>query len=167
MLVPKHHVSCMKLTILRYPLYSSLILALRVLWQCFYTGSLEGVDGAAKGKLLHQLADKRCANYKTCGENSGLADGMAKINYDILELINLGQKELQTGECGAARETVNKIISKMYVPMIQGAMRYAYKVGALKGGQKEAAEGAIFAAAVLPRVHAACEYNHFYRPAPA
>lgn len=43
----------------------------------------------------------------------------------------------------------------MYIPMIQGAMRYAYKVDKLSGGEKEAAEGAVFAAAVLPRIHAA------------
>eukprot|EP00986_Skeletonema_menzelii_P017878 scaffold22567_cov150-Skeletonema_menzelii.AAC.1 len=39
--------------------------------------------------------------------------------------------------------------------MIQGSLRYAYKVDKLQGGEKEKAEGAAFAAAVLPRVHAA------------
>ena len=47
------------------------------------------------------------------------------------------------------------ITAKMYVPMIQGTLRYAYKVDKLQGGEKEAAEGAVFAAAVLPRIHAA------------
>merc|ERR1719379_1607733 len=37
--------------------------------------------------------------------------------------------------------------------MVQGALRYAYKVGELQGGSKEKAEGAVFAAAVLPLVH--------------
>merc|ERR1712137_1153757 len=42
----------------------------------------------------------------------------------------------------------------MAVPLIQGTLRYAYKVDILQGVEKEKAEGAVFAAAVLPRVHA-------------
>jgi len=38
--------------------------------------------------------------------------------------------------------------------MIQVALRYAYKVDKLQGGSKEKAEGAVFAAAILPLVHA-------------
>lgn len=34
----------------------------------------------------------------------------------------------------------------------QGTLRYAYKVDQLNGGSKEKAEGAIFAAAIVPRV---------------
>ena len=34
----------------------------------FYTGSLEGSDGSGSGKLAYALADKRCANFKTCGD---------------------------------------------------------------------------------------------------
>jgi hypothetical protein len=33
----------------------------------FYTGSLEGTDGAGSGVMPYALADKRCANFKTCG----------------------------------------------------------------------------------------------------
>lgn len=43
----------------------------------------------------------------------------------------------------------------MYIPFIQGTIRYAYKMDKLSGGEKEASEGAVFAAAVLPRIHAA------------
>eukprot|EP00964_Phaeocystis_antarctica_P058372 scaffold34630_cov38-Phaeocystis_antarctica.AAC.1 len=44
----------------------------------------------------------------------------------------------------------------MTVPLVQGALRYAYKnSGAAQGASaKNAAEGATFAAAVLPLVHA-------------
>jgi len=61
---------------------------------------------------------------------------------------------LKSGECAAARETVKKMIPHMFIPMIQGALRYAYKVDKLQGGEVENAEGAIFAAAVLPKVFA-------------
>ena len=125
--------------------------------QCFYTGSLEGTDGAANGKLLHQLADRRCQNFKTCGVEGTELAGMAKLNYDIFNLFAVGQFQLQTGNCPAARLTTDKIISKMYIPIIQGTLRYAFAVAELLGGEKEQAEGAAFAAAVLPRIHAACE----------
>merc|ERR550514_2294848 len=41
----------------------------------------------------------------------------------------------------------------MTIPQIQGALRYAYKVGELGGGAKEKAEGAVFAAAILGRLN--------------
>lgn len=122
---------------------------------CFYSGSIEGQDGLAGGKLLHQLADKRCANYKTCGADGVDGEGLAKVNYDIFDMLTLGNYQITRGNCDAARDTVEKIVAKMYVPMIQGSIRYAYKVDKLQGGETEKAEGAVFAAAVLPRVNAA------------
>eukprot|EP00571_Detonula_confervacea_P007250 CAMPEP_0172330940 /NCGR_PEP_ID=MMETSP1058-20130122/61665_1 /TAXON_ID=83371 /ORGANISM="Detonula confervacea, Strain CCMP 353" /LENGTH=539 /DNA_ID=CAMNT_0013048177 /DNA_START=105 /DNA_END=1724 /DNA_ORIENTATION=- len=122
---------------------------------CFYTGSIEGADGVTEdGKLLHQLADKRCTDYKTCGPEGIDQAGKAKVNYDMFDMLALGKEQVMSGNCPGARNTVKKITSKMYIPMIQGAMRYAYKVEMLQGGETEKAEGATFAAAVLPRVNA-------------
>ncbi|KAL3938377.1 MAG: hypothetical protein SGBAC_006696 [Bacillariaceae sp.] len=123
---------------------------------CFYTGSMEGQDGLTPdGKLLHQLADKRCANFKTCGLESGELDGTARLNHELFDLLSLGKFQIQTGNCPAARKTTRLITELMYIPMIQGTLRYAYKVGVLNEGEKSQAEGASFAAAVLPRIHAA------------
>lgn len=123
---------------------------------CFYTGSIEGQDGLTPdGKLLHQLADKRCQNFKTCGLESGELDGPSRVNYELFDLFALGQYQLQTGNCPAARKTTKLITELMYIPLIQGTLRYAYKVSVLNDGEKGAAEGAVFAAAVLPRIHAA------------
>lgn len=121
---------------------------------CFYSGSIEGTDGTASGKLLHQLADKRCADYRTCGSQGTDLEGMSKLNYELFDLFAVGNFQLTSGNCAGARDTTATITSKMYIPMIQGAQRYAYKVDKLQGGEKEKAEGAVFAAAVLPRVHA-------------
>mmetsp|Transcript_58185 Transcript_58185/g.123404 ORF Transcript_58185/g.123404 Transcript_58185/m.123404 type:complete len:520 (-) Transcript_58185:82-1641(-) len=122
---------------------------------CFYTGSIEGTDGKSDdGKLLHQLADKRCSNFKTCGELGGTTSGMAKINYEMFQLFELTKYELEKGQCDTAKKGIKQIIQKMYVPMIQGTLRYAYKMDKLQGGEVENAEGATFAAAVLPKVHA-------------
>jgi hypothetical protein len=121
----------------------------------FYTGSIEGQDGLSPdGKLLHQLADKRCGDWKVCGMEGVDVEGMAKVNYDIFDMFALGNYQILSGNCMGARETKEKIVRKMYIPMIQGAMSYAYKVDILQGGEKEAFEGATFAAAALPRVHA-------------
>jgi len=116
---------------------------------------MEGLDGSGGGKLLHALADKRCANYKTCGENGDQTSGISKVNNDMFDLMEMGQVQLQKKECAKARVTASKIIKLMYIPLIQGSMRYAYKVSQLQGQEKEKAEGSVFSAAVLPRIHAA------------
>jgi len=79
---------------------------------------------------------------------------MAKLNYDVFDLFAVGNFQLQRGSCADLRNTVGIITSKMYIPMIQGALRYAFKVDKLSGGEKGKAEGAVYAAAILPRVHA-------------
>lgn len=124
----------------------------------FYTGSLEGQNpgGDAAGKLLYRLADKRCKNFKTCGSNGDGTDGTSKINMELFDLFDRGKDELSGGNCDAARIIVPDITAKMYVPMVQGTLRYAYKVAHQGGTEKEKAEGAIFAAAVLPKVHSIC-----------
>jgi len=120
----------------------------------FYVGSLEGTLGAGSGKLLHALADKRCQNYKTCGNNGDEKEGISKINYLLGDQFTLGQNALLTYNCDAVRPIVDKIADLMSVPMIQGTLRYAYKVDVQGGVEKEKAEGAVFMAAVVPRVHA-------------
>jgi hypothetical protein len=120
----------------------------------FYSGSLEGEDGVPTGKLMHELADKRCVDFNTCVDES---NSRSHVNNELLNLFNIGQGQLQSGLCTEARQTKEKIADLMYIPLIQGTLRYAYKVGKQSGGEKEKAEGAVFAAAVLPRIHAANE----------
>jgi hypothetical protein len=45
----------------------------------FYTGSLEGTDGAGSGKMVYALADKRCKNFKTCGAAGDATSGTSKV----------------------------------------------------------------------------------------
>lgn len=115
----------------------------------FYTGSTES-------KLGYTLGEKRCANFKTCGNTAKDAslEGTAKINYDLMDQFHQGQYNLLVGNCAAAKVNANRIVDLMAVPLIQGTMRYAYKVDRLQGEEKEKAEGAVFAAAVLPKLNA-------------
>jgi len=122
----------------------------------FYTGSLEGQDGVNSGKLYHALADKRCQNFKTCGTQGSEVAGISKLNYDLLSEFGRGQQELLVGNCDAARSSKERIAELIFVPVVQGSLRYAYITDKeiATAGEKAEAEGAVFAAAVLPVVHA-------------
>ena len=115
----------------------------------FYAGSLEGTDGSGSGKMLHALADKRCKNFGTCTA----AGGGSQVNEELFKLFTKGKVALQEGKCDDAKPLKKTIVELMSVPLVQGSLRYAYKVAKLQGGSKEFAEGAAFSAAILPRVH--------------
>merc|ERR1711904_231122 len=115
----------------------------------FYTGSLEGTDGSGSGKMIHALADKRCKNYGTCTA----ANGGSQVNEALFELFTKGKVALQQGKCSDIPPLKKMIVELMSVPLVQGSLRYAYKVANLQGASKEKAEGAAFSAAILPRIH--------------
>merc|ERR1719183_2046745 len=123
----------------------------------FYTGSLEGanVGGNAAGKMSYRLAEKRCANFKTCGAKGDSASGISYVNTKIFQQLDIGKTNLLAGKCEETRPVVRKVVALMAIPLIQGTLRYAYKLEFETGGDKERGEGAVFAAAIVPRV-AAC-----------
>ena len=78
------------------------------------------------------------------------------MNVALFELFDYGRDWLQQGRCSSVRPLVDQIVSLMTVPLVQGALRYAYKnskAGTDMATPKNAAEGATFSAAVLPLVH--------------
>jgi len=122
----------------------------------FYSGSQIGPDGTlADGKFSWALANKRCRNFATCGADSGELSGMSKINHEQLEHFKAGKEAILQGDCAAAEEAMLDISDLIYVPLIQGTLRYAFYVSQGEKGEKGQAEGAAFAVGVLPRVHAA------------
>jgi hypothetical protein len=120
----------------------------------FYTGSREGaaVGGNSNGVLFYRLAEKRCANYKTCGANHDSTSGTSYVNLELFRQLSIGAHSILLGQCEAARPVLRKMVALMATPLIQGTLRYAYKLDKLSGGDKERGEGAVFAAAVVPRV---------------
>jgi hypothetical protein len=117
----------------------------------FYSGSLLLTEDG-DGLLSYSLAEKRCENFNTC------EDGEAKVNAEIFVQFRKMQSLLTKKECDVARLNKERIVQLMYVPMIQGTLRYAYKAGEENDStEKSEAEGAAFAAAVLPIVHACNE----------
>merc|ERR1711904_498026 len=119
----------------------------------FYAGSLEGSGATGMpnaGKLIFRLAEKRCANFGTCNPGA-----QAKANQKIIVKLQEAQTELKNARCSnvpALRETITSLMS---IPLVQGSLRYAWKVAEDPGaGETEKAEGAVFSAAILPRVSA-------------
>lgn len=125
----------------------------------FYTGSQQKNDMVGtNGHLLYTLAQKRCANFGTC-LTSGSETGMAAINSEIFKNFQQGKQSLQLGKCEEARSIVARITNLMAVPLIQGTIRYAHTTDKQNDDREKAkAEGAVFAAAVLPVV-ADCSPN--------
>merc|ERR1719310_1692650 len=119
----------------------------------FYAGSLEGSGATGMpnaGKLIFRLAEKRCANFGTCNPGA-----QAKANQKIIAKLQEAQTELKNARCANVPALRESIISLMSIPLVQGSLRYAWKVAEEPGaGEKEKAEGAVFSAAILPRVSA-------------
>merc|ERR1719443_2127546 len=116
----------------------------------FYTGTLEGTDGSGSGKMIYALADKRCKNFGTCSGSTH----SSFVNEALFKQFTKGKVALQQGKCTDVPPIKKLIVELMSIPLVQGSLRYAYKVAKLQGGSKEFAEGAAFSAAILPRVHA-------------
>jgi len=77
------------------------------------------------------------------------------VNKDLWTLFTAGKNALAAGDCGGVVPIKNNIVKKMTVPLVQGTLRYAYKLAtSSSAGLKEHGEGAVFAAGVLPQVHA-------------
>jgi len=116
----------------------------------FYVGSTAKQDGGSGGYFPYTLAEKRAENF---GTRSG-DDGMSNINVQILEQLSKGKELLLQKECAATMEPTQRIIDLMTVPLIQGTLRYGYRLGELNEQSEAAsAELTVFAAGVLPRVH--------------
>jgi hypothetical protein len=123
----------------------------------FYTGSLELQDGSGTGFLLYDLADKRCANFNTCGDLADSMRGTSHVSIEIFRQFQAGLRNINQGECAAARANKESIEQLMAIPLVQGTLRYAFSRSELGSGEKAEAEGATFAAAVLPIIHACDE----------
>merc|ERR1719424_953310 len=132
----------------------------------FYTGSREGAaqGGNGDGVMVYRLAQKRCGNFGTCTGAGGVV-GISQVNDALFKaggLFPRGRDLLHKGSCSRVRDVVDRIVSIMTVPLVQGTLRYAWKVGKTGAADnnnstqtaKNAAEGSTFAAAVLPLVHA-------------
>jgi len=132
----------------------------------FWAGSLVGEDGTVGGQLGYTLADKRCGNFGTCISHTvpswrTVDDGAnSNVNAKLLRLYRVGQQAVREGRCAAASGYTDQILQQMAVPLIQGALRYAWRSDPNGGNETVTSDGETlaeynaFAIAVVPLVHA-------------
>jgi len=115
-------------------------------------------DDSVGGHLLYGLANKRCQDFKTCGESSDSTKGIAWVNIQILHAFNAGLVRIKAGQCGPVRSIKERIEALMLVPLIQSVLRFNYlRVYARSQNDTARASATSYAAAVLPAVSACNE----------
>jgi hypothetical protein len=137
-----------------------------------YVGSLEGIDGnndagGDYGKAPYALADKRCRNYANCGPEHDLAvkNETSPINTQVLALYAAGSQATYVGDYVLMAYYLRLLSNKAAVPLIQGTLRYAYKLSGVDDAtqtppffgdrsDKSAGELGAFAFGALPKVWA-------------
>ena len=121
----------------------------------YYAGSLQ-TEGESDGYLTYTLAQMGCENFGTCDATSGTA----VANEMHLAHAISGLAHIRAGECAEANDDLTEIKKWMTAPLIQGALRSAYKCdpAALNEGPEACAAGYAFAAAVLPQIDR-CDAN--------
>jgi hypothetical protein len=122
----------------------------------FYTGSRIADNPTYYGNLLHALADERCPTMTTCSDtrDMGASRPTSKVNIEIFNYFKAGQEMLLNNECEATRPIKERIVQLMSVPLIQSTLRFAHILeNESQTSSGHVAEGAVFAASVLPIVH--------------
>ncbi len=124
----------------------------------FYAGSLEGSSGLGEGIMFFGLADNMCSRFLTCGDDADLRFGVSNVNNVAINQFLDGQLHLLGRDCEQARQSKNKIVTIMTVPLVQATLLNAYEqvygVKHAEAGQaKMAIQGTSYAATVLPLVH--------------
>lgn len=117
----------------------------------FYVGSTYVTEADGLGHLFYGLAEKRAKNFGTAAD---VTSGQSEVNRLIMLQFNDLKDLLNQGMCVQAETNVREIVRLMQIPLIQGTIRYANIVGTASSPTEQAiAEGAIFAAGILPNVH--------------
>lgn len=120
----------------------------------YHTGSLEGkvANDSEDGHLLFFLANIMCSHFNTCKEEDS-----SLINEDIFFYFNnLKENYVNDEDCDKAEHAVeHNLMKKLQVPLVQATLLSAYFQQHEKQSSSGAnAEGAMYAASILPLVHA-------------
>ena len=129
----------------------------------YYAGSRTAAENS-EGVLLYALAEIRAHQMKTGGHLEDKDVGDAFVNVDIFRQLNSMKENLIKNDptlCDQVEASKNHIVTMMKVPMVQSIIRYAYiqnkePPAKIEDVDKMVAEGATFAATMLPFIHV-CE----------
>ena len=112
----------------------------------------------------HQLNELRCVDFGTCDGDTPTT-GEPQANVKAFQLFGEMQDKLKKAKCDEAREIVPQVARQLWIGFIQGALRYAWitdNTGINPGARATdiaQAEGAVFAAGVLPLIEK-CSQTH-------
>ena len=138
-----------------------------------YSGSLVAATAAdsarsspasADGVLIWEISEKRGADFGTLDTT-----GPSKANVGLVADFIDGRDKIIAANCAGAEPVIDKIITKMTIPLIQGTIKYAWKADPANAGDcsadagktaltasdncvKSWTEGWAFAAALLPQL---------------
>jgi len=116
-----------------------------------YVGS-EPMAGLDDGRFSWSLAENICEYFGGCAETS---QGHSKINEAIFRELVKGAGFLGKGECDNADQVKHEIIRYIKIPLIQSLLHVSYELSVEKRyTEKRKTRASVFAAAVLPWVHA-------------
>jgi len=121
-------------------------------------------EAAAVQDGPNYLGTKRCQNYLTCGWDYNNTDGSIAItNQKVLNLFQVGQNAVRTGDIVGVKGIIKLIQSAQLVSYIQGVGRYASKISdfdppCLMDFNKEYAEGMAFSTGLLPQLYQ-CDHS--------
>ena len=124
-----------------------------------YTGSLTATSIQDEGVLLYALAEVRAHQFRTAGHNGDKDFGDAFVNVNVMRLFKELQDYVASDTlCKNAKDTADKLINFMKVPLIQGTLRYSFirdkqYPDDLDNQERTQAEAAVFAATILPFLH--------------
>mmetsp|Transcript_10285 Transcript_10285/g.20682 ORF Transcript_10285/g.20682 Transcript_10285/m.20682 type:complete len:409 (+) Transcript_10285:181-1407(+) len=116
-------------------------------------------EAAAVQDGPNYLGTKRCQNYLTCGWDYNNTDGSIAItNQKVLNLFQVGQNAVRTGDIVGVKGIIKLIQSAQLVSYIQGVGRYAQKIAdfdppCVMDFNKEYAEGMAFSTGMLPQLY--------------
>jgi hypothetical protein len=99
------------------------------------------------------LADQRCTEFKTCGESANEVEGHAAITNKIFRQFDLGKASLIQEDCKSAEKSKVVVEDAMVVPLVQSTIRYAVIREQQLDSETTQAQGASFAASVIPLLH--------------
>jgi Low iron-inducible periplasmic protein len=120
----------------------------------FWVGSLEGANGSGGGVLSYALADGRCREFKTCGQDGDSVEGTASVNTKLFATLKSMQDSISENDCDSAAKFRDNATQIMFIPIIQSTLLYAMQQdgGLLNTTEWVEGAGAAYAATVLPMV---------------
>ena len=117
----------------------------------FYFGSLDN-GSEDSGRLMQRVADLECKEFKTCGISGDEIKGLSKASHEVLQELQMMQHNITQRACTEARSHKDKIVKWLKVPLIQGTLRHAFLRYQNQATSVDIANGAIYAASIVPLV---------------